>query len=264
MSMQSQFETLLVELDGPVAVVTINRPKALNALNQKVLEELLALGNSLRTSPAVRAVVLTGAGEKAFVAGADIAAMAAMQPAEALGFAELGHRVMDGLESLPQPVIAAVNGFALGGGLELAMACDILLASESARFGQPEVSIGVMPGFGGSQRLPRRVSFGAAAEVLLSGDSFPAAEALRLGLVNRVLPLADLLPEAKKLAHKIASRAPVAVQKTKQALHASRQGPLSEGNATERQLFSDLFATADQKEGMTAFLQKRPPTYTGQ
>jgi len=261
--MNSQFETLLVESDGPVLVVTINRPKALNALNQQVLTELLRLSDALKDSSLVRAVVLTGAGEKAFVAGADIAAMAAMQPAEALGFAELGHRVMDSLESLPQPVIAAVNGFALGGGMELAMSCDILLAAENARFGQPEVNIGVMPGFGGSQRLPRRVPFGMAAEILLSGDNLTAAEALRIGLVNRVLPQAELLTESKKLAHKIASRAPVAVAKTKQALHTSRQGSLADGNAQERQLFSELFATADQKEGMRAFLDKRPPSYQG-
>lgn len=261
--MQSQYETLLVELDGPVAVVTINRPKALNALNQQVLTELLRLTSELSTSDTVRAIVLTGAGEKAFVAGADIAAMAQMMPPEALRFAELGHRVMDSLESLPQPVIAAVNGFALGGGMELAMSCDILLASENARFGQPEVNIGVMPGFGGSQRLPRRVPFGVAAEILLSGENITSADALRIGLVNRVLPLAELVTEAKKLAHKMASRAPVAVAKTKQALQASRQMGLSDGNAHERQLFSELFATADQKEGMGAFLQKRPPSYTG-
>ena len=261
--MNSQFETLLVDSDGPVQIVTINRPKALNALNQQVLTELLRLCGELAVSESVRAVVLTGAGEKAFVAGADIAAMAAMQPAEALSFAELGHRVMDALESLPQPVIAAVNGFALGGGMELAMACDILLASETARFGQPEVNIGVMPGFGGSQRLPRRVPFGMAAEILFSGDNITAAEALRIGLVNRLTAPAELLGEAKKLAHKIASRAPVAVAKTKQALHTSRQGALSEGNAQERQLFSELFATTDQKEGMAAFLAKRPAVYRG-
>lgn len=261
--MNSQFETLLVESDGPVLVVTINRPKALNALNQQVLTELLRLCEALKDSSLVRAVVLTGAGEKAFVAGADISAMASMQPAEALGFAELGHRVMDALEALPQPVIAAVNGFALGGGMELAMSCDILLASDNARFGQPEVNIGVMPGFGGSQRLPRHVPFGIAAEILLSGDNVTAADALRIGLVNRVLPLADLVADAKKLAHKMASRAPVAVAKTKQALHTSRQASLADGNAQERQLFSELFATADQKEGMRAFLDKRPPSYQG-
>ncbi|HNO69665.1 MAG TPA: enoyl-CoA hydratase-related protein [Pseudomonadota bacterium] len=261
--MQSQYETLVVELDGPVCVVQINRPKALNALNQQVLTELLRLTSELATSETVRAVVLTGAGEKAFVAGADIAAMAQMMPPEALRFAELGHRLMDSIEALPQPVIAAVNGFALGGGMELAMSCDILLASENARFGQPEVNIGVMPGFGGSQRLPRRVPFGVAAEILLSGDNITAADALRIGLVNRVLPFAELITEAKKLAHKMACRAPVAIAKTKQALHASRQTGLADGNARERQLFSELFATADQKEGMGAFLQKRPPSYTG-
>ena len=261
--MHSQFETLLVEIDGAVAVVTIQRPKALNALNQQVLTELHKLIGELRSSDSVRAVVLTGSGEKAFVAGADIAAMVAMQPAEALRFAELGHQVMDGLASLPQPVIAAVNGFALGGGMELAMACDILLASETARFGQPEVNIGVMPGFGGSQRLARRVPFGQAAEILLSGENITAAEALRIGLVNRLYPPAELLGEAKKLAHKIASRAPLAVAKTKQSLHNTWQGTLADGNAQERRLFSELFATADQKEGMSAFLLKRPPGYLG-
>lgn len=261
--MELNFETLLLEQEGAVAVVTINRPKALNSLNEAVLEDLLRLCGQLAHSEAFRAVVLTGAGEKAFVAGADIAHMAQMSPVDALRFAELGHKTLDAIERLPQPVIAAVNGFALGGGMELAMACDILFASENARFGQPEVNIGLMPGFGGTQRLPRRVPFGVAAEILLSGENVTAVEAHRFGLVQRVFPQAELLAEAKKLAQKIAARAPLAVARTKKAMHAVWQNHFSDGNMLERQLFSELFATADQKEGLGAFLQKRTPTYTG-
>ena len=262
-TMLGPFETLRVETEGAVAVVSIHRPAARNALSEQVLLELLSLCEKLAASETIRAVVLTGSGDKAFVAGGDIAQMATMLPVDALRFAELGHTVMSALEKLPQPVLAAVNGYALGGGMELAMACDVIFASDNARFGQPEVNIGVMPGFGGSQRLPRRVPFGVAAEILLGGDSLTAAEALRIGLVNRVVPQENLLPETKQFAQKIASRAPVGVAKTKKALHAAREMSLSDGNALERQLFSELFATADQKEGMDAFLQKRPPIYTG-
>lgn len=259
-----QLETLLVEVTGPVATITVNRPKVLNALSEVVLDELLATLGRLGGDPAVRVIILTGAGEKAFVAGADIAGMAGLRPEQALSLAEKGHRVGDTLAGLPQPVIAAVNGYALGGGMELAMACDVIYASTAARFGQPEVNIGVMPGFGGTQRLPRRVPFGVAAEMLLSGDPINADEALRIGLVSKVLAPADLLPEAHKLANKIASRAPLAILRTKRALHAALETPLQAGNALERRLFSELFATADQKEGMGAFLAKRPPSYKGE
>jgi enoyl-CoA hydratase len=261
---EAQLETLLLEIDGPVATITVNRPKVLNALSEAVLDELHAAIGRVAQDPAVRAVILTGAGEKAFVAGADIAAMEKLQPEQALRLAEKGHRVGDALAELAQPVIAAVNGYALGGGLELAMACDVIYASSNARFGQPEVNIGVMPGFGGTQRLPRRVPFGIAAELLLGGDPITADEALRIGLVNKVLPQAELLGEARKLAHKIATRAPLAVLRTKRALHAALEMPLRAGNQLERRLFSELFATADQKEGMGAFLAKRPPGYKGE
>ncbi|MFO0577005.1 MAG: enoyl-CoA hydratase-related protein [Polyangia bacterium] len=261
---EAQFQTLLLEIDGPVATLTVNRPKVLNALSELVLDELLQAIGRIAQDASVRALIVTGAGEKAFVAGADIAAMEKLEPAQALRLAGKGHQVGDALAALAQPVIAAVNGFALGGGLELAMACDVIYASTNARFGQPEVNIGVMPGFGGSQRLPRRVPFGVAAELLLGGDPITAEEALRIGLVNKVLPQAELLPEARKLAHKIASRAPLAVMRTKRALHAALELPLKAGNELERRLFSELFATADQKEGMGAFLAKRPPGYKGE
>lgn len=261
-----QLDTLLLEIVGPVLTITVNRPKVLNAISERVLDELLATIERLGTDSTlkgVRVVILTGAGEKAFVAGADIAAMAQLPPEQALKLAEKGHRVGTELARLPQPVIAAVNGFALGGGMELAMACDVIYASSNARFGQPEVNIGVMPGFGGTQRLPRRVPFGIAAEMLLSGEPITAEEALRIGLVGKVCAPADLLPEVRKLALKIASRAPRAVEKTKRALHAANELSLTDGNALEQRLFSELFATADQKEGMAAFLSKRPPSYTG-
>lgn len=261
--MEAQLETLLFEVDGPVATITVNRPKVLNAISEQVLDELLGVLARIAGDRSLRAVIVTGAGEKAFVAGADIAAMAQLGPEQALKLAEKGHRVGIGLGALPQPVIAAVNGFALGGGMELAMSCDVIYASSNARFGQPEVNIGVMPGFGGTQRLPRRVPFGVAAEILFSGDPISADEAHRLGLVNKVLPPAELLPEARKLAQKIASRAPRAVAWTKRALHAANETSLAAGNELEQRLFSELFATADQKEGMAAFLAKRPPSYTG-
>jgi enoyl-CoA hydratase len=257
------FETLLFEKHGPVATVTINRPKALNALNPTVIDELTHLFGALAADREVRAAILTGAGDRAFVAGADITAMAALGPAEALLLAEKGHRLCDRLSRLPQPVIAAVNGFALGGGTELALACDLIYASSKAKFGQPEVNIGVMPGFGGTQRLPRRVGLGRAAEMIFTGEPIGAEEALRLGLVNAVVAPEDLLPRARAVAEKIAQRAPHAVAMSKRALYEGQEMPLSQANALERRLFADLFATADQKEGMQAFLEKRPATFTG-
>ena len=263
MTLQTQFQTLLCEQDGPVLVLTINRPKVLNAINEQVLDELATLLSQLPGHAEVRVVVLTGAGEKAFVAGADILAMAQMTPEQALPLAAKGHRVGALLASLPQPVIAAVNGFALGGGMELALACDIIYASSRAKFGQPEVNIGVMPGFGGTQRLARKVPPGMAAELILGGDPIGAEEALRLGLVNVVCAPEELLDKAKTLAKKIASRAPLAVAASKKALHAAFELSLTDGNKLEQQLFSELFATADQKEGMGAFLAKRPAAYVG-
>lgn len=256
------FETLLYEEAGPVATLTINRPKARNALNPTVLAELQRALEALRDS-AVRAVILTGIGDRAFVAGADIAAMAHMEPAAALHFAEQGHRLGQALESLPQPVIAAVNGFALGGGLELALACDLIYAARNASFGAPEVAIGVMPGFGATQRLARRVGIGHAARLIYTGDPVDAEQALALGLCEAVVSPDELLPLAQATAQKIASRAPRAVASAKRAVLWSAAGPLAEGNRVEARLFAELFATADQKEGMKAFLEKRPPVFQG-
>ena len=261
--MTKTFEDIQVAVDGSLCVITINRPKVLNALNARVIAELSAAFTELRSNEAVRAVILTGAGERAFVAGADIAAMAQLAPHEAEAFAAQGHRVGELIATLPQPVLAAVNGFALGGGLELALACDILLASRSAKLGQPEVNIGVMPGFGGTQRLIRRVGIGHASRLILGGDPITAEEGHAIGLVDVLCDPANLLAEATALAKKIASRAPLAVAASKKALHASFELSLSEANRLEQRLFGQLFASADQREGMAAFLAKRPTQFTG-
>lgn len=261
--MQTTFSEILVAVEGPLCVVTINRPKVLNALNGQVIDELTTAFDQLRADSTVRAIVITGAGEKAFVAGADIAAMAQLSPGDAEAFAARGHRVGELIAQLPQPVIAAVNGFALGGGLELALACDMLYASRTAKLGQPEVKIGVMPGFGGTQRLIRRVGLGHASRLILGGDPISAEEAQAIGLVDVLCDPATLLADATALAKKIAAHAPLAIAASKKALHASFELPLSEANRLECRLFGQLFATADQREGMAAFLGKRPSQFTG-
>lgn len=261
--MQTQYEDILVSVDGPLCVVTVNRPKVLNALNARVIDELTRALTALQGQSDVRAIIVTGAGERAFVAGADIAAMAELSPEAAQAFAAQGHRVGDLIAALPQPVIAAVNGFALGGGLELALACDIIYASRTAKLGQPEVNIGVMPGFGGTQRLIRRVGLGHASRLILGGDPITADEGHAIGLVDVVCDPATVLEDAKTLARKIATRAPLAVAASKKALHATFELSLSQGNRLEQRLFGQLFASADQREGMAAFLAKRPSTFTG-
>lgn len=262
--MQTTFEDIQVAVDGPLCLVTINRPKVLNALNARVIDELSSAFTAVRSDAQVRVVIVTGAGERAFVAGADIAAMAQLSPNEAAAFAQKGHRVGELIAQLPQPVIAAVNGFALGGGLELALACDILYASKTAKLGQPEVNIGVMPGFGGTQRLIRRVGIGHASRLIFGGDPIGAEEAHAIGLVDVLCEPAALLESATTLAKKIASRAPLAVAASKKALHASFELGLSEANRLEQHLFGQLFATADQREGMAAFLAKRPSQFVGE
>ncbi len=258
-----QFENLLLDIADGIAVVTINRPKALNAMNAAVLGELEAAFTALNSDPAVGCIILTGSGEKAFVAGADISAMQPLDAVTARDFAQLGHRVMQGIEKGPKPVIAAVNGFALGGGCELAMGCDLRLASDNAKFGQPEVNLGVIPGFGGTQRLPRLVGKGRAMELVLTGDMIDAQEAWRIGLVNKVYPLADLLAEAKKMAKKILSKGPLAIRLSKEAVGNGVEMDLDRACAYEADLFGFCFASADQKEGMQAFLEKRPAKFTG-
>jgi enoyl-CoA hydratase len=257
------YENVRYEVDGFIATVTVAREKALNALNRQTLDEI---GWALREADGdarIRCVILTGAGDRAFVAGADIAEMAEQGATEARGFAAAGRRVGDLLEAMSKPVIAAVNGFALGGGTEIALACDFIYASDKAKFGQPEVNLGVIPGFGGTQRLPRRIGVARAMELILTGDLIGADEALRVGLVNRVVPHAELLAETRKAADKIASKGPIAINYARRAVRKSQELPLDRGNDYEAELFALLFATQDQKEGMRAFIAKRPAKFEG-
>jgi enoyl-CoA hydratase len=254
-------QNVRVEAAGPVVTVTVDRPKVLNALDDTTLRELAELFTGL--APTVRCVILTGAGEKAFVAGADIAAMAGMSVEQGRAFAERGHAVAAALEALPAPVIAAVNGFALGGGLELALACDFAIASQNARLGLPEVGLGIIPGFGGTQRLARRIGIGRARELIYTGNLVTAEEAVRIGLVNAVTAPADLLRTAMNLAETIASRGPLAVASAKKAIGQGADLPLGQALALERELFAGLFVTGDRKEGMQAFLEKRSPLFRG-
>ncbi|MSQ84187.1 MAG: hypothetical protein EXR77_15110 [Myxococcales bacterium] len=249
--------------DGPVAILTITRPAALNALNADVLVGLADHLHACAVAAHVRAVIVTGAGEKAFVAGADIAAMQAMSPVQARAFAQKGCDVAAAIAAMPQPVIAAVNGFALGGGCELALACDMILASRKAKLGLPEVTLGVIPGFGGTQRLLRMIGVHAARRWVLSGDVFSADEALRFGVVQEVFEPEDLLPKAIELGKRIASRGPLAVAAAKRVIAQGADQSLADAVDTEGRAFADCFGTADQKEGMAAFLAKRPAVYTG-
>ncbi len=248
-----------VKRDGAVAVVTVARPEVLNALNRATNEELLRVARELTHDSAVRAVVLTGAGEKAFVAGADIAEFRTLTPEEARQSSWLGRKVIEAIEGAPQPWIAAVNGFALGGGCELALGCDIRFAADNARFGQPEVGLGITPGWGGTQRLPREVGNGWASYLCLSGRLIDAAQALSIGLVQAVFPVAELLPEALKLARELAARPPLAVRYIKSQIHHALNVDIEAGHEIERDLFALAFASDDAREGMSAFLEKREP-----
>ena len=259
----SDFKNLLVENAGGIAVVTIQRPTALNALNLATLSELDTAFAALANDKSIRVVIVTGGGAKAFVAGADITEMQAMSPAQARAFAKFGQHVFACLEALPQPVIAAVNGFALGGGCELAMACDIRIAAENARFGQPEVGLGITPGFGGTQRLPRLVGEGRAKELLFTADVIDAAEALRIGLVNKVVPVGQALEAATAMAKKIMTRSPVAVAYSKTAVREGQNASFDSAVAYEAEVFGLCFADAEQREGMTAFVEKRAPAFAG-
>lgn len=252
-----------VELDGPFATVTVDRPKSLNALDSRTLEELEKACAHLSGRPELRGVIVTGAGEKAFVAGADIAEMNAMDATRARHFGALGQRVMDVIAALPVPVVAAVNGFALGGGCELALACDFIYASENAKFGLPEVSLGVLPGFGGTQRLTRLVGRARAKELIFTGDMIDAARAREIGLVLEVVPLPKLLSHARAALERVAKKGPLAVRRAKEAIDRGADLELADGLHIERELFSDLFDSADRREGMNAFLEKRPPNFTG-
>ena len=258
-----EYTNLLLEQSGPIAVLTINRPRAFNSLNSDTLSELSTVLDELGRDSSVKVVILTGSGEKAFVAGADISQMKDFNALEGRRFAQLGHATFRKIELLPQPVIAAIKGFALGGGCELAMACDIRLASENAKFGQPEVTLGLTAGFGGTQRLPRLVGTGLASELLFTGDVIDAHEAYRIGLVNHVYTPDTLMEEAQKLAKRIADRAPVAVQLSKSAIQRGSNMDIDSAQAYEAEVFGLTFSTQDQTEGCTAFSEKRKPIFEG-
>jgi enoyl-CoA hydratase len=255
-------ETILVEREGRVAILTINRPDKLNALNQQVRDEMLQILAGLETDDAVGVVVITGAGEKAFIAGADIGEFAGRTPFDQR-HAMRSPRVFDAMAIFPKPVIAMINGFCLGGGCELAMSCDLRIASEKARFGQPEINLGLIPGGSGTQRLPRLVGMGHAMRLILTGDMIGAAEAKEIGLVEMVVPAEELRAKTLELATKIASKSPLTVKVAKESLRASERLSIEDGLAYERDLFCLCFSSADKEEGVKAFLEKRPAVWQG-
>jgi enoyl-CoA hydratase len=257
------FENLIVETRDRIARVTVNRPKVLNALNEKTVREIHAAFSSLREDADVGVVILTGAGEKAFVAGADINELAVMTPLQGEASSKLGQAALREIETLGKPVIAAINGFALGGGCELALACHIRFASENARLGLPEVGLGIIPGYGGTQRLPRIVGLGLALELITTARVIDAQEALRIGLVNRVLPAAELITHCEKVAGEILSRGALAVRYAMDAAVRGMETDLTQGLEREAGHFGLLAATSDMHEGLKAFLEKRKPTFTG-
>ncbi|MDA8236136.1 MAG: short-chain-enoyl-CoA hydratase [Clostridia bacterium] len=256
------FENLLIEREGNIAIVYVNRPQALNALNAATVKDLGHAFAELENNDEIDVVILTGAGDKSFVAGADIAFMKDFEPLEARDFALLGQKVLNQIENNKKPVIAAINGYAFGGGCELAMACDIRIAGEKAKFSQPEVNLGLLPGFAGTQRLPRLVGKGIAKELIYTGDIIDAQEAWRIGLVNKVVPGEKLLETAKEMARKIASKAQIAVRLSKQAINEGLEMDSHKAHTHEANCFGYCFSTQDQKEGMSAFLEKRPPNFT--
>src|SRR2546427_12061041 len=257
------FDNLLLQRDGASAIVTINRPKVLNALNSQTVDELRRAILDLKQDAAVRAVILTGAGEKSFVAGADINELAVQTPTGGREHALAGQHVFDVIENLGKPVIAAINGFALGGGCELAMACTLRIAADSARAGQPEINLGLIPGYAGTQRLPRLVGKGKAIEMILSGAPIGADEALRIGLVNRVVPAAELMTEARKLAAQLAASGPIAMRYVIQAVNKGLEMPFAEACQYEATLFGLVASTDDMRDGTKAFLEKRKAEFKG-
>jgi enoyl-CoA hydratase len=258
------FDNLLLERAGAVAILTVNRPKVLNALNTQTLDEIRRAILELKRDDGIRAVIVTGAGEKSFIAGADINELATQTPTSGREHAIAGQHVLDLIEHMGKPVIAAINGYALGGGCELAMACTIRLAADTAKLGQPEINLGLIPGYAGTQRLARIVGRGRALELLLTGDQIPAQEAHRLGLVNRVIPAADLMAEAKKLAATLAAKAPTAIRYILEAVHKGVEMPFAQAQIFEATLFGLVASTEDMREGTKAFLEKRKPEFRGQ
>ncbi|MES2965571.1 MAG: enoyl-CoA hydratase-related protein [Bdellovibrionota bacterium] len=257
------YESLKVSEEAGVVTAIIDRPEAMNALNANVIAGLTSLLNWLAQQTHVKALVITGSGEKAFVAGADIKSFEALDPAQAAKFASDGQNLLTRLERLSIPVIAAVNGFALGGGLELALACDFIYASENAKFGLPECTLGLMPGYGGTVRLPRRVGVGRAREMTFTGSMIGAQEALQIGLVNKIFPQAELVAKARETAALIGSRAPQAIAMIKKSIHEGASLGEVQANDLEARLFGELFSTEDKVEGVRAFVEKRKPSFKG-
>jgi len=257
------YKNILLSFEGEIGVLTINRAKALNALNIEVLKDIQMGIQEVKDHSELRVLILTGSGEKAFVAGADIAEMKGMDSIEALNFSKLGHLTLKMFQELDRPVIAAVNGYALGGGTEIALACDFIFASENARFGLPEVTLGIFPGFGGTQRLPRLIGKGRAKELILTGKMITAQEAFQMGIVNRVFPLVSLMQETKKVAVQIAANGAIGVRLAKMVMDVGFNMDLAEACSLESYAFGVGFATEDQKEGMTAFVEKRKPNFKG-
>ncbi len=257
------FENILLEKKNAIAYVTVNRPKVLNALNMATMEDLRGAFHDIKNDDTIRVVILTGSGEKAFIAGADIGELAKNDAVMAKAYTHKGQSVLNLIENLGKPVIACINGFALGGGCEIAMACTMRLASENAKFGQPEVKLGIIPGYGGTQRLPRLVGKGIAMQLVLAGEMISAQEAHRIGLVNEVTAAGDLIPRAEATAQKIIANAPLAVQYAMEAVNKGMEMTLAEGLYLEAVLFAVACATEDKKEGTTAFLEKRAAQFKG-
>lgn len=257
------YKTILTEVTDKIALITINRPDKLNAINLEVISELESVLGELEKNSDVGVLILTGAGEKSFVAGSDISALANFTPEQAKEYSLVGNKVLSKMQNYPKPIIAAVNGFALGSGCEIALACHIRIAADNAKFGQPEVNLGLIPGHGGTQRLARTVGIGKAFEMILTGNNIDANEALKIGLVNRVVPQADLRTAAFELARVILTKSPVANAIAIKAINATLEKPLSEGLELEANLFSECFKTEDFVEGTKAFLEKRKPNFKG-
>src|SRR6266852_3560965 len=255
------YENILFEKDGAVGILKINRPKSLNALNPPTVREIAACLEEVRQDQSIRCLIITGGGDRAFVAGADISAMVSMNALEGKAFSALGLNTLRVLEELPIPVIAAVNGFALGGGTELALACDLIIAADKARFGQPEINLGVIPGFGGTQRLARRIGHNKARELIMTGEMFDAKTALDWGLANQVVAPGELIDTARKLAEKLTAKSAIALRQAKAALRAAFTMNEDAGLRFEQEAFGVVFGSADRVEGTAAFVEKRPPAW---